>query len=126
MQFTDSDDFSISIKEADLISYEIEDAVKMEYWAEEFGLNEQQKTVWLEERKVPPQYVVDFEDAYLKGADFISTNYTSFVVTFDICTGKDYCASLEEINEYFATRVINVAFLQGASYIEFEDIENPL
>ena len=49
-------------------------------------MNEQQKTVWLEERKVPPQYVVDFEDAYLKGADFISTNYTSFVVFFDICT----------------------------------------
>ena len=110
MQFTDSNDFSISIEEVDLISYDIEDQGKIEFWAEEFGLNEQQKTVWLEERKVPPQYVVEFKDAYLKGSDFISTNYTSFVVFFDVCTGKDDCASQEEINEYFATRTISVAF----------------
>ena len=104
MQFTDSNDFSISIEEVELISYDLEDHVKMEYWTEEFGLNEQQKTVWLEERKIAPQYVVDFRDAYLKGSDFISTDYGSFVVSFDICTGEDYCASQEEINEYFATR----------------------
>ena len=71
VQFTDSNTYRTSIEEVDIVSHDIKDEWKINKWAEDFGLNEQQKTVWLEERKVPPQYVVNFKDAYLRGSDFI-------------------------------------------------------
>ena len=82
-------------------------------YVEEFGLSESQENAIFLANDIVPQYIIEFDEAYLKGSDYLTPNQTSFVLSFTTC--GDYqereCASEEEIYNYFATHLIKVNVL---------------